>query len=106
MNFFSKPIKETYRIAAEEGARDGMLAGISRLQSHEACTKMGSTLEGLIDAEAEARIKKFGLNLVAREQKPTIPEEIWNRARDPLNALLLTLAVVSYFLGDVRAAVV
>ena len=106
MNFFSKPIKETYRIAAEEGPRDGMLAAISRLQPHEACTKMGSTPEGLIDAEAVARIKKFGLNLVARERKPTIPEEIWNRARNPLNALLLTLAVVSYFLGDVRAAVV
>ena len=36
----------------------------------------------------------------------TILQEIWGRARNPLNALLLTLAVVSYFLGDVRAAIV
>ena len=33
-------------------------------------------------------------------------EEIWSRARNPLNALLLTLAGVSYFLGDIRAAIV
>ena len=108
MNFFLKPTKRTYRLVDEEGegARGGMLAAISRLQPHEACAKMGSTPDGLIDAEATARIKKFGPNLVARERKPTIPEEIWNRARNPLNALLLTLAGVSYFLGDARAAIV
>ncbi|WP_236000067.1 cation-transporting P-type ATPase [Bradyrhizobium uaiense] len=108
MNFFSKPTKQTYSLVDEEveGACDGMLAAISRLQPHEACARMGSTPEGLIDAEAAARIKKFGPNLVARERKPTIPEEIWNRARNPLNGLLLTLAAVSYFLGDARAAIV
>ncbi|MCC8981173.1 magnesium-translocating P-type ATPase [Bradyrhizobium acaciae] len=108
MNFFSKPTKQTYSLVDEEveGACDGMLAAISRLQPHEACARMGSTPEGLIDAEAAARIKKFGPNLVARECKPTIPEEIWNRARNPLNGLLLTLAAVSYFLGDARAAIV
>ena len=36
----------------------------------------------------------------------TILQEIWSRARNPLNALLLTLAAVSYFLGDIRAAIV
>ncbi len=106
MNFPSKPTKESRRVGHEAAARDGMLAAISRLQPREACAEMGSTPEGLFDTEAAVRLKKFGPNLVAREHKPTIPEEIWNRARNPLNALLLTLAVVSYFLGDVRAAVV
>ena len=32
--------------------------------------------------------------------------EIWTPAKNPLNALLLSLAVVSYFLGDIRAAIV
>ena len=32
--------------------------------------------------------------------------ELWGRAENPLNALLLSLAIVSYFLGDIRAAVV
>src|SRR6185312_64847 len=106
MKFFSKALKETDRIGAESAAHDGLLATVSRLQPHEACAKLGSALEGLSETEAAARLKKFGPNLVARERKATIPEELWRRARNPLNALLLTLATVSYFLGDVHAAIV
>jgi Mg2+-importing ATPase len=105
-NILSKPAKENHRPAAESVARDGLLATVSRLQPDEACAKLGSALQGLSGAEATIRLKKFGPNLVARERKATIPEELWSRARNPLNALLLTLASVSYFLGDVRAAVV
>jgi len=106
MNVLSKPIKETDRIGAGSAARDGLLAAISRLQPDEACAKLASTLEGLSQTEADARLKKIGPNIVARERKATILEELWGRARNPLNALLLTLAATSYFLGDVRAAVV
>jgi Mg2+-importing ATPase len=106
MNFWSTPMKETHRAGAEAAAHDDELAAISRLGPAEVCVSLGSSPEGLSAAEAAARLKKFGPNLVARERKPTIPEEIWNRARNPLNALLLTLAGVSYFLGDLRAAVV
>jgi Mg2+-importing ATPase len=106
MNVVSKPIKEINRIGAEPTAHDGLLATVSWLQPLEACAKLGSGLEGLSDTEAAARLKKFGPNLVARERKATIPEELWSRARNPLNALLLSLATISYFLGDVRAAVV
>src|SRR5215831_16739518 len=106
MSLFSKPIKQSGRLGAQAAVRDGMLAAISRLLPGEACAKLGSGLEGLSGAEAAARLKKFGPNLVARERKPAIPEEIWSRARNPLNALLLTLAAVSYSLGDLSAAVV
>jgi Mg2+-importing ATPase len=106
MNIFSEPARQTQRFAPERGANDGLLVAVSRLQPHEACAKLGSALEGLSGAEAALRLKKFGPNLVARERKATIPEELWSRARNPLNALLLALASVSYFLGDVRAAVV
>jgi len=106
MNVLSKPTWETDRIGAESAASGGLLATASRLQPQDACAELGSALEGLSAAEAAIRLKKFGPNLVARERKATIPEELWSRARNPLNALLLTLAFVSYFLGDVRAAVV
>ena len=105
MNFLSRPPKAD-RIGAESAAGDTGLAAISRLQPLEACAKLVSAPEGLSADEADARLKKYGHNLVARERKATIPEELWSRARNPLNALLLTLAVVSYFLGDIRAAVV
>ena len=106
MNFFSKPTEEPHRAGSGQGTRDDELAAISRLSVGDVCAGVESTTEGLSRTEAAARLKKVGPNLVARERKPTIPEEIWNRARNPLNALLLTLAVISYFLGDVRAAVV
>ncbi|HEX5998491.1 MAG TPA: magnesium-translocating P-type ATPase [Hyphomicrobiaceae bacterium] len=79
---------------------------LSRLEPEPSCTHLGSTLGGLTDEEAARRLKVYGPNLVTREKKPTILQELWGRARNPLNALLLTLATVSAFLGDVRAAVV
>src|ERR1700737_27352 len=106
MNVFFEPTRETHRLGAVPAGSDGLLAAVSRLPPDEACAKLGSAFEGLTGAEAALRLKKFGPNLVARERKATIPEELWSRARNPLNALLLTLESVSYFLGDVRAAVV
>ncbi|MBR1092655.1 hypothetical protein JQ621_34875 [Bradyrhizobium manausense] len=74
MNFWSKPPKETARIGLEAAAHDGLLAAISRLQPEEACAKLESAPEGLSEAEATARVRKFGPNLVARERKATIPD--------------------------------
>ena len=108
INFRSKPVDKSRLSGAEQHVRprDGYLAEVSRLQPSDACARAESSLEGLSRMEADARLKKFGLNLVAREGKATILQELWSRARNPLNALLLTLATVSYFSGDVRAAVV
>jgi len=61
---------------------------------------------GLDPQEAKARLEEDGPNLVSREGRPSILRELWGRARNPLNALLLALAIISYFLGDLRAAIV
>jgi P-type Mg2+ transporter len=106
MNLFSKPPKSFETAPVNRPAGDGELAAVCRLEAAEACATVSSRLEGLSQPEADARLKRFGLNLVTRERKATIHQELWGRARNPLNALLLTLATVSYFLGDVRAAVV
>jgi Mg2+-importing ATPase len=82
------------------------LLQLSRLSATEACTRVSSSLAGLTVEEAETRLKRYGTNVVTREQKPSIARELWGRARNPLNALLVTLAAVSYALGDVRAAIV
>ncbi len=108
INFRSKPVDKSRLSGADQHVRprDGYLAEASRLQPSDACARAESSLDGLSQMEADARLKKFGLNLVAHEGKATILQELWSRARNPLNALLLTLATVSYFSGDVRAAVV
>src|SRR6516165_10885810 len=91
---------------AKEKAGTAGLIAISQLAPDGACEKLETNPDGLTEAEAARRLKAYGPNLVAREQKPTILEEIWGRARNPLNGLLLTLATVSYFVGDLRAALV
>ena len=91
MNVRWKPIKETSRVGADAAAHDDTLAATARLSPEQACAKLGSAPEGLSEADAAARLAKFGPNLVARERKATIREELWSRARNPLNALLLTL---------------
>ena len=76
------------------------------MPAQAACTECASCVEGLDQAEAERRLAYFGPNLITREKKPTILRELVGRIQNPLNALLLALAIVSYFLGDIRAAAV
>ena len=85
---------------------DGLLTEYSRLDSDALCARLEITPLGLSQDEAGRRMIQYGPNRVTRETKATIFEELWSRTRNPLNALLLTLAVVSYFLGDVRASIV
>ncbi|HZP78879.1 MAG TPA: magnesium-translocating P-type ATPase [Pseudolabrys sp.] len=82
------------------------LFALSQEPADAVCARLGSHPFGLSIEEAETRLKHYGLNLVTRERKPTVLQELWGRAANPLNALLLTLAVVSYSLGDARAAIV
>jgi len=68
--------------------------------------QLGSTPEGLTAEIASARLRAYGPNLVAHERRQSLFQELLGRAKNPLNFLLLTLATVSFFLGDQRAAAV
>jgi magnesium-transporting ATPase (P-type) len=62
--------------------------------------------DGLTAEEATSRLKRFGPNTIARDGRPSIVGELWGTAMNPLNALLLALAVISHFLSDLLAAAV
>ncbi|MCC6779294.1 MAG: magnesium-translocating P-type ATPase [Hyphomicrobiales bacterium] len=94
------------RGAARRPSETDQLLGLCRLTPEQACAQLSSRPSGLDPEDAAERLARVGPNLVAREHRPSIPQEIWARARDPLNGLLLTLAIVSVFLGDARAAIV
>jgi P-type Mg2+ transporter len=106
MDGFSRPDGLAHPVRAGRHAGDDALFAASRVSPAEACASVGSSPNGLSYDEAELRLHDDGPNLVTREHRATIPRELWGRARNPLNALLLTLAIVSYFLGDARACVV
>jgi Mg2+-importing ATPase len=92
--------KPQKRVGGEE------LFSLSALSAEPACQRLDTSHLGLASDEAVRRLKRYGLNLVTRERRPTVLQELWSRTKNPLNALLLTLAIVSYFLGDIRAAIV
>jgi Mg2+-importing ATPase len=69
-------------------------------------SRMGTTPQGLTAEEVAVRLRAVGPNLVAHERRQSLFAELVGRARNPLNFLLLSLAAVSYFLGDRRAAAV
>ena len=82
------------------------LADLCLLTPMEACRALESTPPGLPEDEAARRLQRFGPNLVGHERPPTMLGELWGRARNPLNALLLALAATSWLLGDLRSAIV
>jgi Mg2+-importing ATPase len=95
---------------AGTGKHEAVLASpitvLARLAPDELLRALASSTLGLTDAKAAARLKRHGPNRVAREQRQGILHEFAARAMNPLNALLLSLAGVSWLTGDARAAVV
>ena len=81
---------------SNRGKTDAALREFSSVAPDVLFERLGSSRDGLSEDEAAERLTKLGPNRVTRERKPSILEEIWLRARNPLNALLTTLAVVSY----------
>jgi P-type Mg2+ transporter len=65
-----------------------------------------SAMAGLDAADAARRLAETGPNRITHESQPSVLSELWGRAHNPLNALLLGLAVTSALLGDARAATV
>jgi Mg2+-importing ATPase len=106
MNFFAKEHSSAVSRQTNRSAFDSLLAEISGLEPDAVWARLESRPAGLSRTEVVARLRKIGPNLVTREHKATILQELWGRARNPLNALLLILATVSYLLGDARAAIV
>jgi P-type Mg2+ transporter len=82
------------------------LVASSQCDAAAALRGLDCTEAGLDETEAAARLKRFGPNRIAREQRTGVVFELINRTKNPLNVLLLTLAAISYFLGDKRASVV
>ena len=85
---------------------DAELLRLSRLPREDVLQQMGATLNGLSAEEAQKRFVQYGPNRVGQHKKSGVWHELSSQLRNPLNGLLLFLAIASYFLGDMRAAVV
>ena len=82
------------------------LLAVASMNEVEVLAHLGSSLEGLNSAEAAVRLARHGPNLIAQNGAPSALSGLLVRSINSLNALLLALAIVSYGLGDLNAAIV
>jgi Mg2+-importing ATPase len=98
------------RLPSSHRHRDAAIAqrliDAAAAEPEELLKQLGATSEGLTTEAAAQRLSALGPNLVAHERQQSLVEELIERAKNPLNFLLLSLATLSYFLGDRRAAAV
>ncbi len=82
------------------------LLEMARKESDAVLKEFESQSIGLSVAEAEARIKRYGLNEIAREKHQSPLMRLLDNVKNPLVILLTALGVLSYLTGDIRATVV
>jgi Mg2+-importing ATPase len=82
------------------------LLELGSLSSEEVLSKLGASEKGLDPAQVEERLVKFGPNEAVHERHVGFLGEIVERFKNPLVLQLLVITIVSYLMGDVRAAVV
>lgn len=62
-------------------------------------TALGTTRQGLSASEAQARLERYGPNLLARRQGDTVWTLLWRQINNPLIWVLLASAALAIALG-------
>ena len=68
--------------------------------------RLATRAGGLTSDQAAARLVEHGLNVLARDERPSVARLLWRSVGSPLVLLLTVLAAVSVATGDRRAATV
>jgi P-type Mg2+ transporter len=82
------------------------LLEMARKEPDAVLKELESRLSGWSAAEADAFIKRYGLNEIAREKHQSPLMRLLDNIKNPLVILLMSLGVLSYLTGDIRATVV
>jgi magnesium-translocating P-type ATPase len=85
---------------------DNELVAAARADANAALLRLGSSITGLQQKEAEARWTRFGPNAIAKERRTSAVVRLISNFRNPLVLLLLALGTISLLTGDTRATVV
>ena len=94
-------VKNTNAPRPVDGLRDA-----ATKDSADVLQSLETSLTGLTEEEAGARLERYGPNEVAREKHEGWLQRIYIAARNPLVILLTVLAILSYATGDFRAGTV
>ncbi|MBX6419748.1 MAG: magnesium-translocating P-type ATPase [Nevskia sp.] len=81
------------------------LSEFARLDAAACLRRLGSSPEGLAEAEAAARRRRIGSNALAYEKNTVWPLQLFQAFANPFSALLIVLALISAATGDRQGAV-
>ncbi|MFI4922069.1 MAG: HAD-IC family P-type ATPase, partial [Gammaproteobacteria bacterium] len=91
----------------ERGARvSARLVEVSRMAADDTFDEFKTSIQGLVESEAEERLAEHGPNTVAREVEHGFFYELFTRLANPLNVLLIVLTTVSVVTHDYDGAVI
>lgn len=103
------PTPETghhHAIHAKLSETSPLLAVFSAANPEYVFSQLKSAPEGLSRDDIPERLAAYGSNAIAASQTSPIFLELWDKIKNPLNGLLLSLAILSWLLSDIRSAVV
>ncbi len=109
LNTFN-PLNALRRAQSEKGNQpppgERELLDVCSLPVDAALTRLVVTDKGLDLAQIPERREKYGLNEISKRKQLGFIGEIFQRCKNPLVVQLFVISLVSYAMGDLRAAIV
>lgn len=107
MGLLKDTLKEAVRFAdGNKPDVSNYLLEMARKESNAVLNELESQSNGLSAAETDARVKRYGLNEIAREKHQSPLMRLLDNIKNPLVILLTGLGILSYLTGDLRATIV
>ena len=101
------PAQRQGNLTGAKGTLDSdQLLEKARSDTETVLRELESRPDGLSQAEADSRLKQYGLNEIAREKRQSALMRLLSNVKNPLVLLLTALGVLSFLTGDLRATAV
>lgn len=85
---------------------DGSWQRYARMDAHELVAQLATSPQGLLEDDAQERLKRHGPNAVAHEAPRSPVRRLLELFATPLSVLLILLAVIERLTGEVQGAIV
>ncbi len=82
---------------------EAALVNYAKMPLPELLQTLHTSSDGLLESDAQERIKQFGLNQIAHERPPSWYALLLKNFANPFIILLMLLALVSFLIGEIEA---
>ncbi|MDE2345708.1 MAG: magnesium-translocating P-type ATPase, partial [Gammaproteobacteria bacterium] len=82
------------------------LLEISCMGAEDAMEQYNTSIQGLVESEAQSRLEQYGPNTAAREVKHGFLFQLIKRLGNPLNLLLIVLSIISFVTRDIDGGII